>query len=263
MGETVKMQRDNFTLFLVFLSVVISAILFLPVINLLATTSIGQYISAFLDEEVRLAIFLSLFTATLTTILAIVLGVPLAYILARKDFPFKETIDSLVDLPILIPHTVAGIALLTLFGPRAIIGSALRNFGLIFTSTIYGIVLAQFFVSAPLLIKTTKEILLKIDERVIKVARTLGASPRDVFFDIELPLSAKGILTGAILCWARAISEFGAVIILAYYPHTAPVLIYVRFETWGLSASKPISALLLIVTLSIFILLKYIEKKSD
>ena len=105
MGETVKMQRDNFTLFLVFLSVVISAILFLPVINLLATTSIGQYISAFLDEEVRLAIFLSLFTATLTTILAIVLGVPLAYILARKDFPFKETIDSLVDLPILIPHT--------------------------------------------------------------------------------------------------------------------------------------------------------------
>ena len=257
------MRRDSFTFLLAFLSIILSIILFFPVINLLATTSISQYIGAFLDTEVRLAIFLSLFTATLTTVLAIILGVPLAYILARKDFPFRNVIDSLVDLPILIPHTVAGIALLTLFGPRALIGSTLRNIGLVFTSTIYGIILAQFFVSAPLLIKTTKEVLLKIDENIIKVARTLGASSREVFFDIELPLSARGILTGAILCWARAISEFGAVIILAYYPHTAPVLIYIRFETWGLSASKPISALLLLVTLLIFILLKYIEKKGE
>jgi len=255
------MRKDSFTLFLVFPSIILSIILFFPVINLLATTSATQYIEAFLDTEVRLAIFLSLFTATLTTILAVILGVPFAYILARKNFPFKSIVDSLVDLPILIPHTVAGIALLTLFGPRALIGSMLKNFGLIFTGTIYGIVLAQFFVSAPLLIKTTKEVLLKIDERFIKAARTLGASPRNIFLDIELPLSARGILTGAILCWARAISEFGAVIILAYYPYTAPVLIYIRFETWGLSASKSISALLLLVTLSIFILLKCIEKK--
>ena len=239
------------------MSLVATIILFLPIITLLATTPISGYISIFMDKEAMLAIFLSVLSATITTLLAIFLGVPLAYILARYDFFGKRFIEEFLDLPIMLPHTVAGIALLTLFGPRALIGSMLKNIGIYFVDTLWGIVLAQFFVSAPLLIKSALVSFRSIDDAIIKVARSLGASPLRVFADIELPLAMRGINTGAILCWMRAISEFGAVIILAYYPMTAPVLIFFRFTTQGLSASKPIAAVLLLITIVIFAILKY------
>ena len=132
----------------------------------------------------------------------------------------------------------------------------LKNIGIYFVDTLWGIVLAQFFVSAPLLIKSALVSFRSIDDAIIKVARSLGASPLRVFADIELPLAMRGINTGAILCWMRAISEFGAVIILTYYPYTAPVLIFIKFTTEGLRASKPISALLVLITLVIFLAIK-------
>jgi len=255
-------RGDGLYISFLFLSFIITLLLFLPIISLLVSTTPKQYLNGLLDKEVTTAIFLSIFTAAIATLLANVLGIPLAYILARKDFPFKDVLESLVDLPILIPHTVAGIALLTVFGPRAPIGSLAKVMGLYFTNTIFGIIIAQFFVSAPLLINTVKEVLLKIDEGYIKAARSLGARPFNVFWDIEVQLIKKGIITGSILCWARAISEFGAVIILAYYPYTAPVLVYIRFETSGLGASLSVASLLLVITLLIFFVLKYIQRKG-
>ena len=253
----------GFTLSLALISLVLTIVLFFPVLYLIFSTSVGEYLYAIGDREVLLSIYLSILTASIATVISAIFGIPLAYILARKEFPFKDFIDSLLDLPILIPHTVAGIALLTVFGPRALIGSALKDFGIVFTNTIYGIVLAQVFVSSPLLVKTVKEVIAKIDESYVKSARTLGASALRAFFDIELPLAKRGIVTGAILCWARAVSEFGAIIILAYYPTTAPVLIFIRFETVGFSAAKAISALLLVVTLAIFIVLKLVQRWSE
>ncbi|MGQ4891411.1 MAG: ABC transporter permease [Candidatus Njordarchaeia archaeon] len=255
--------NSPFLFSLLFLSLITTIILFLPILTLIFSTSPNQYIEGITDSEVMTAIFLSILTASVTTLLANFLGIPVAYLLVRKDFPLRETVESFIDLPILIPHTVAGIALLTVFGPRAPLGSLTRTIGINFTSTVFGIILAQFFVSAPLLINTVKEVLAKIDEGYLKAARSLGATPFNVFRDIELPLIKKGILTGSILCWARALSEFGAVIILAYYPYTAPVLVYIRFETQGLSAALSISALLLVITLFIFSILKYVQRRES
>ena len=182
----------------------------------------------------------------------LIFGLPLGWAITRGKFKGRQLVDTLLDMPLALPTAATGFS-------TAIFWQQLTN-----TGNSFAIVSAiHIAISLPYMVRSVSAAIQELDVSYEIAARTLGASPRDVFFDIELPLSAKGILTGAILCWARAISEFGAVIILAYYPHTAPVLIYVRFETWGLSASKPISALLLIVTLSIFILLKYIEKKSD
>ncbi|MEX0569593.1 MAG: ABC transporter permease [Candidatus Njordarchaeota archaeon] len=249
-------MKKTTTLFL-FFSFATTIILFLPIINLVLSTSPSEYWSVVRDRAALLAIMFSIGSATITTILAFILGIPLAYILARYEFNGRNIIEEMLDIPIMLPHTVAGIALLSLFGPRAPIGSALSMIGLYFMDTFWGIVLAQFFVSSPILIKTSITAFRSIDEQIIKVARSLGASNFRLFIDIELPLAKREITTGAILCWMRSISEFGAVIILAYYPMTAPVLIFYKFTTSGLSASRPIAAVLLLICLGIFVMLKY------
>ena len=244
------------------LGMIIFLFMFLPVINVILSTSYTDFFTALMNRDVQYAIFLSFYTAAVATIAAFVLGTPLAYILARKDFPFKKFIDSIIDIPILLPHTVAGIALLTLFGERGILGALFLQFGIRFIDTIFGIIIAQLFVSAPFYIKTVRESFEDIDPRYHNVARTLGATPSKAFLQIELPLAFHSILTGSILCWARAISEFGAVIILAYYPPVAPVLIYQQFVLYGLSAALPTTAVLIILTLVIFAILKYVQSKS-
>lgn len=249
-------MRRTILPFLLF-SFLTTIVLFLPIINLVLSTSPSEYWNVMHDKVALLAITLSIISATITTILALILGIPLAYIIARYEFYGKNIIEETLDIPIMLPHTVAGIALLALFGPRALIGSALLAIGIYFMETFWGVVLAQFFVSSPILIKTSITAFRSIDDQIIKVAKSLGASDLRLFVDIELPLAKRGIITGAILCWMRAISEFGAVIILAYYPMTAPVLIFYRFTTSGLSASRPIAAFLLLICLGIFIMLKY------
>jgi len=245
---------------LIIFSLVSTVILFLPILMLLLSTPPSSYLEVLLDRASMLAIYLSILSATVTTIFAYIFGIPLAYVLARYDFKGSKFVEELLDVPIMLPHTVAGIALLTVFGPKTYFGSALSSLGIYFTDTFWGIVLAQFFVSSPILIKSSITAFRSIDEQIIKVARSLGASRLRVLFDIELPLASKGINTGAILCWMRAISEFGAVIILAYYPMTAPVLIFHRFTTQGLSAARPVAAVLLLLCLGIFVVLKYVSR---
>ncbi len=258
-----KKKNEMFLFFLTVFSSLILIILMFPIFNLIFTTTLEQYIAAFLDRDVMLAILTSLVSATITTLISLILGVPLAYILARVEFNGKKVLDSLLDLPLLLPHTVAGIALLGMFGRNSFFGHFFGYLGITFLDSLWGIVVAQFFVSSPLLVKSARDMFLKIDERYIKASRSLGASRLDTFLDIELPLSAKGIFTGSIMCWARALSEFGAVIILAYHPMTAPVIIYATFTSQGLTKSKPIAALLLLITFMIFFVLKVVEHKGE
>ena len=252
---------EALTLSFMALSLIIFLFLLLPMVNVIVQNPLDVLIETILDSEVQAAIFMRLLSATITTVVAIILGTPLAYLLAKREFPGKSFVDAVVDLPVLIPHTVAGIALLTILGPRAIIGRPLSQLGIYFLDTIFGIVAAMLFVSAPLYIKAAKDAFAGVDPDLEKAARTLGASPFKVFVRIDLPLAARGMLTGAILCWARAISEFGAVIILAYYPYTAPVLIFVRFMTQGLAASRPIAAWLMILTFAIFACLRILQRE--
>ena len=235
--------------------------LLLPIVNVVLITSPHSLIGAFFDPQVQFSIFLSFYTAGIATLVAFLLGTPLAYVLARSNFKFKETIDSLIDVPLLLPHTVAGIALLTVFGEAGVLGQMFNTINIRFIDTIFGIIVAQLFVSAPFYIKTVRESFEKIDPRYHNVARTLGANPSQAFAKIEFPLATHSMISGAILCWARAISEFGAVIILAYYPPIASILIYQRFVSYGFSSALPVTTLLVFITVVIFIIIKVIQSK--
>jgi molybdate/tungstate transport system permease protein len=216
-----------------------------------------------LDPEVRGAIGLTLFAALISTLVGFFLGIPLAYILARHNFPGKKLVEGLIDVPIVVPHTAAGIALLFVFGRKFFLGEAFEKVGITFVDSMAGIVIAMLFVSIPFLIDSAKEGFKKVDVRLEKVARTLGASPWQAFFRITFPLAWRSILAGNIMMWARGISEFGAVIILAYHPMIAPVLVYERFETYGLDYARPIAVLLILVSVIVFIVLRTIAYRGD
>lgn len=244
------------TIFFVLMGFFILAFIVLPVATLLLSEDIGTLIETARDPLVFDAIFLSVYAAFLATLIALALGVPLAYILARKNFPGKQIINAIVDVPIVIPHTVAGIALLTVFGSTGIVGSRAG----IFVDSIFGIIVAMLFVSAPFLINSAREGFESVDPKVENVSRSLGASPIKTFFKISLPLASRSILTGSIMTWARAISEFGAVIIIAYYPMIAPTLIWDRLS-YGINYSRPVAVLLIIICLVVFIALRTISRE--
>jgi len=214
------------------------------------------------EKEVMDSIFLTLRASFVATFITIIFGIPLAYALSRYKFPGKFLIESIINIPLIIPHTAAGIALLTVFGDQFIGGRFFGFFGLSFTGKFAGIVIAMMFVSMPFLINEAKEGFNKIDEKYEKVARTLGASPMQGFFKIVLPMNRNHILSGALMMWARGISEFGAVLVLAYHPMTAPVLIYERFTSYGLKYSVPVAGIMIIITTVIFSLFKIIQKKD-
>jgi len=252
-------MKEGMLLSFVVLGSISFLFLVIPVVNVFLNTPLDEILKAILDESVQNSIMLSFYTAALTTVFAFLFGTPLAYILARKNFPLKGLVDSFIDIPILLPHTVAGIALLTVFGGSGFLGEIFSYLGVKFVDTILGILVAQVFVSIPFYIKTVRESFEKIDYRYYKVARTLGATPFRAFFEVEFPLSFHSMVSGAILCWARALSEFGAVIVLSYHPPIAPVLIYQRFVLQGLKATLPITSLLIILTVVIFLIMRKIQ----
>ncbi len=233
----------------------------LPLANMILLESPSSLLKILDDPKVGDAIWLSIYAAALTTMVAFIFGVPLAYLLARIDFFGKNIIESIIDIPVVVPHAVAGIALLTLLGRSGLVGEPLSFFGIRFGGTLLGIIAAMLFVSCPFMINSARDGFRGVDPRLENVARTLGASRWHSFQKISFPLAFRSILTGCILTWARAMSEFGAVIIIAYHPMTAPVLIYERYLSFGLDASRPIAVLLLLICLVMFIILRVITRK--
>jgi molybdate/tungstate transport system permease protein len=218
------------------------------------------------DPLVVKSILLTLYTSLLATLIAVIFGTPLAYVLARHEFPGKHIVESIIDVPVIIPHSVAGIALYTLLMRRSAIGTAFQNIGIVFEDSMWGIVAAMLFVSASFYINAAREGFQSVNPRLERVARTLGASQWKAFHQIALPLALRHLFSGAIMAWARGISEFGAVIIIAFYPMIAPILIFYKFTTGGLRSSQPIAVLLIIICFAVFIVLrmysKYWERKQ-
>jgi molybdate/tungstate transport system permease protein len=173
-------------------------------------------------------------------------------LLARRRFRGKHLIRALVTLPVVVPHTAAGVALLFVFGRRGLLGGWLAPLGLLFTDSLGGIVVAMLFVSLPFLVNMSVEAFALVDEETERVALVDGATPWQAFWLITLPQAGRGVLGGAVMMWARGISEFGAVVILAYFPKIVPVLIYERFEGFGLAAAQPVAALLILAALVVF-----------
>ena len=215
-----------------------------------------------MQAEVRSAILLTFYSSALATLIALVVGVPLAYLLARVEFPGKRLIEGVVDVPIVVPHSAAGIALLMVFGRRSLLGRAFGLVGLRFVSAAPGIVIAMLFVSLSFLVDSAREGFEAVDPRLERVARTLGASPWQAFWRVSFPLAWRSILSGMILMWARGLSEFGAVVILAYHPMIAPVLLYRRFESYGLTYARPVAAIIIVICLLIFVLLRLIAQEQ-
>jgi molybdate/tungstate transport system permease protein len=215
-----------------------------------------------LDEEVRNSILLTFYASLLATASAFLCGVPLAYLLARTNFRGKWLVQGLLDVPVVVPHSAAGIALLMVFGRRALVGRAFNLAGIKFVSALPGIVVAMLFVSLSFLVNAAREAFESVDPRLERVARTLGASPWQSFARVSLPLAWRGILSGMLLMWARGLSEFGAVVILAYHPMVAPVLLYERFESFGLDYARPVAALMILITLGTFAVLRITARRN-
>jgi molybdate/tungstate transport system permease protein len=228
----------------------------LPLASLLLGTTPQQFWQALTDIEVLQSIGLTFGAACIATALALVTGIPLAYLLARRRFRGKRLLEALINLPIIIPHTAAGIALLFVFGRRGLLGSWLEPLGITFTDNLGGIIVAMLFVSLPFLVNLSRDAFALVDDELELVALTDGASRWQAFWNITLPLAWRGVLGGALMMWARGISEFGAVVILSYHPKIVPVLVYERFEGFGLSAAQPIAALLIVVAFAVFIFLR-------
>jgi molybdate/tungstate transport system permease protein len=201
------------------------------------------------DAELRQSLLLTAFTATTATLLGIVGGTPIAYLLARRTFRGKALLAAIMDLPLVIPHPVAGIALLLVLGRGSALGSALYAAGVRVAGSPTGIICAMLFVSAPLYVSAARESFARVDARFEAVARTLGDDAWRAFRRVTLPLAARGITAAAIVMWARAVSEFGAIVILTYNPKVASVLSYDRFTAFGLREALPVAAVLVLLAL--------------
>ena len=238
------------------------AFIALPLLRLYGAQTSDGLMRVAAMAEVRSAILLSVEAALATAACAALVGVPLAYLLARTSFPGKGLVEAIVDLPLAVPHTVVGIALLFVFGRSGMIGAPVAQFtGFQFWGTAGGIVIAMLYVSAPYAVNAARVGFEAVDPRLEKVARTLGAGRWAVFLHVSLPLAARGIFTGLALTFARAISEFGSVVVLTYYPMTAPVKIYDLFLQSGLADSSAMSAIYLAITLTLFIAARYLFRE--
>ncbi|WP_459893549.1 ABC transporter permease subunit [Desulfothermus okinawensis] len=233
-----------------------------PIIHIFIKISAKSLISTLIDKSVWSSIFLSIGCALSSTILGCIMGIPLAYLLSKnKLLKANSLVEGIINLPVAIPHVAVGIALLSLFNDRTLLGSFFNKLHISFVDTAYGIIIAMLFVSLSFIISSSLSGFDSIEPEMEMVARTLGASRSYTFFHITFPLAFPSILRGAILAFARSISEVGAILIIAYYPKTAPILMYERFEEYGLKSARPVTVIVILVCVAIFSMLMYFSKK--
>lgn len=231
--------------------------LLLPLLGLLVRAPWSDLGGGLAGTEVTAALRLSLLTATAATGLALVLGVPLAWVLARLSFPGRPLLRALVILPLIFPPVVGGVALLLAFGRRGVLGQWLYSaFGISLPFTTAGVVVAQTFVAMPFLVLAVEGALRGADDRYEEAAATLGAGRLYTFRRVTLPLAAPGVAAGAVLCWARALGEFGATITFAgNFPgvtRTMPLAVYLALETDPASAVV-LSLVLVAVSIAVLV----------
>ncbi|MGE5595491.1 MAG: ABC transporter permease [Hyphomicrobiales bacterium] len=214
-------------------------------------------------SQVRKALVLSLWTSGVTVGLTLLLGTPVAYLLARRRFPGHAVIDALIDLPIVLPPTVAGVALLTAFGRRGLLGEPIEEWtGFTFGFRTTAVIMAQLLVAAPFYIRSAKSGFDSLDVQVERVAYTLGASRTRTFFRITVPQAAPALIAGTVLCWARSMGELGATLIFAGNfegrTQTMPLAIVSAFEgsSLGVAGAIALSLILLATALTVLILFR-------
>jgi len=241
---------------------IVLALIFFPLFELLTAPSFSRLIETIKDKNVVSSIWLSIYTAFLSAAISFVFGTPFAYLLARKNFAGKHLVEAVVDLPIVIPHPVVGIAILGVVGRNHWFGQMLLELGVRVMGSVIGIIAVMTFVGMPLYINSAKEGFESVSPRLEKVSRSLGTPMISTFFRVTFPLAWRSIVVGLLMCAARAVSEFGAVVIVAYHPMVAPVLIYERFEAYGLEYSEPVAFWLVFLSLTLFLMLRMLTLKK-
>jgi len=250
------MKKEPFFWVTISCGFVIMAFILLPLIEMMTAPSFSILKETIKDKDVIRSIWLSIYSAGSAALISFLLGTPLAYLLARSDFQGKRLVESIIDLPIVIPHPVVGIAILSVAGKGHWLGKVFSELGIRIMGSVTGIIIVLTFVGLPFYINAAKSGFESISPRLEKVSRSLGASMVSTFFRITLPLAWRSMLVGIIMCSARAISEFGAVVIVAYHPMIAPVMIYERFEAYGLKYSQPVAVWLVSICLVLFLILR-------
>ena len=237
----------------------------LPLVALVLRISPTALLSRITNQAVSQAISLSIFTTLVTTALVIICGTPLAYLLARRRFPGRIAVDVLVDLVMVLPPAVAGIALLVAFGRRGLLGQSLHAVGIDLAFTTLAVVLAQAFVAGPFYLRTAITALGHVQHEVEEAAAIDGATTWQIFWRITLPLTLPSLFAGAIMTWARALGEFGATIIFAgNFPgktQTVPLAIYLGFEL-DLQTALVLAGVLLAVAFSVLLVVRLILRRQ-
>ena len=212
------------------------------------------------QKQVTESILLTFGAGLLSVIILVIFGTPLSYFLARTHSRLNQVIESLIDLPLVLPHTVAGLMVYILFMQRGLIGAPLKNMGIVFEDAFPGIVVAMLFVAMPFYVNTVREGFQKVPMHLENVVRTLGATRFQAFCLIVLPSSVRHIFNGCILAWGRAISEFAAVIMIAYYPMVISTLIFYRFTTGGIKESSAVAFVMIVACFVVFLVLRSVTR---
>ncbi len=244
----------------------ISAFIFiaLPVASLFFKSPLDTTLRAMHDPVVTDALKLSLMTSTLTTITIVLMGTPIAYVNARFRYFGKEIVDSIIDLPVIMPPAVAGIALLMAFGRMGILGHYLNTFGFSIAFTTLAVVMAQVFVSSPFYIRQARTSFEDVDLAFENAARTLGATRIFAFFHVILPIALNGLISGAIMAFARSLGEFGATIMFAGNfqgrTQTMPLAIYTAMQG-DLDVSICLALILVAISFVVIALVKMLTRR--
>jgi molybdate transport system permease protein len=242
-------------------------LLALPLVALVwRTLQLGALGPALRNPTVIAALQLSLLTACVSLAVAILLGTPLAYALARIPFPGRGAVEALVEVPIVLPPAVAGIALLMAFGRRGLLGAPLADAGISLAFTTAAVVVAQCFVAVPFYVRSAKAGFLGVDQDLERTAYTLGVSPLGTFWRVTVPLAFPGLLAGGVLCWARALGEFGATIMFAGSfrgrTQTMPLAIYGALES-DLGAALALGTILVVVSVAVLALVRWVTRRQE
>ncbi len=248
-------QRFGWFHVTVFLGAMLLVYYVVPLVSLLVAQSPSVVLARLTNPDIVSAATTSLTASSISTIIATVLGVPLAYWLAHAPRRAKTFGTALVVLPLVLPPVVSGMVLLTVVGPGTTLGDLTRTAGFPLTRSMAGIILAQTFVASPFVVVTAKAAFENIDPTFTYASLSLGKTETATFRHITLPLAWPGILAGITLAFGRAIGEFGATIMLAYYPRTMPVEIWVSYTTLGLDTAFPVAVILLGIAITTLLIL--------
>ena len=239
----------------------LGALIFLvPLIGLLWRAPWSSMWSTVSSHDARTALRLSLTTSLASTAIAVVLGVPLAWVQARVEYPGRRVVRAMTLLPMVLPPVVGGIALLLALGKRGVVGRYLDHAGVHLPFHVGGAILAETFVAMPFLVLTVEAAFRSADRRYEDAARTLGASRLHVFRRVTLPMIRPSLVAGAVLCWARALGEFGATITFAGNTQgktqTLPLFVYIKLEEGNNDAAIVLSLVLLAISLAVLVSLR-------